>query len=179
MKLIILDRDGVINYDSDDYIKNVDEWQPLPGSLEAVARLNQAGYCVAVASNQSGLARGYFDLHTLSLMHRKMQTLLSGHGGSIDGIFYCPHGPDDECDCRKPKPGMLLDILQRFQADSESTIFIGDTINDMKAARSAGIAPVLVRTGKGESTLDLLEDNGFVEVPVFADLSAAVNTILS
>ena len=114
MKLIILDRDGVINHDSDDYIKSPDEWQPIDGSLEAIARLNHAGYTIAIASNQSGLARGYFDIEVLTAMHKKMDELLAKMGGRIDAIFYCPHGPDDACHCRKPKPGMLLDIGQRF-----------------------------------------------------------------
>lgn len=179
MKLIILDRDGVINHDSDDYIKNVDEWMPIPGSLEAIARLNLSGYSVAIASNQSGLARGFFDLHTLSQMHRKMEDLLAEHGGRIDGIFYCPHKPEDGCECRKPRPGMLLDITKRFQADPEGVLFIGDTISDMKAAVAANVNPVLVKTGKGESALLDLEDHGFNDIPVFEDLSNAVDIILS
>lgn len=178
MKLIILDRDGVINQDSDDYIKNPDEWIPLAGSLEAIARLNRAGYTVAVATNQSGLSRGYFELKDLSAMHRKMETLLSEHGGQIDGVFYCPHGPDDGCDCRKPKPGLLLEIGERFQANLKNVYFIGDTISDMKAAAASGVKPVLVRTGKGEDTEQLLKENGFGRVPVYPDLNAAVDSLL-
>ena len=179
MKLIILDRDGVINQDSDDYIKTPDEWIPVAGSLEAIARLNRAGYTVAVATNQSGLSRGYFELRDLSAMHRKMETLLSEHGGQIDAVFYCPHGPDDGCDCRKPKPGLLHEIGERFQVDLKNVYFIGDTISDMKAAAAGGVKPVLVRTGKGESTERLLEEYGFSHVPVYLDLSAAVDSILS
>lgn len=179
MKLIILDRDGVINQDSDDYIKTPDEWIPLAGSLEAIARLNRAGYTVAVATNQSGLSRGYFELRDLSAMHRKMEALLSEHGGQIDAVFYCPHGPDEGCDCRKPKPGLLHEIGERFQVDLKNVYFIGDTISDMKAAAASGVKPVLVRTGKGETTERLLQENGFTDAPVYPDLSAAVDSILS
>ena len=179
MKLIILDRDGVINQDSDAYIKSPDEWIPLPGSLEAIAKLNRAGYTVAVATNQSGLARGYFDLKTLSAMHRKMEALLSELGGQVDAVFYCPHGPKDGCDCRKPSPGMLHEIGERFQANLKKAFFIGDTISDMKAATAAGVKPVLVRTGKGEKTEPLLNENNFSHVPVYNDLLSAVEDILS
>ena len=179
MKLIILDRDGVINQDSDAYIKSPEEWLPIPRSLEAIAKLNRAGYTVAVATNQSGLSRGYFDLKTLSAMHRKMETLLSEHGGQIDAVFYCPHGPKDGCECRKPNPGMLHEIGERFQANLKRVFFIGDTISDMKAATAAGVKPVLVRTGKGEKTELLLDENNFSHVPVHNDLMSAVEDILS
>ncbi|MDH5389253.1 MAG: D-glycero-beta-D-manno-heptose 1,7-bisphosphate 7-phosphatase [Gammaproteobacteria bacterium] len=179
MKLIILDRDGVINQDSDAYIKSPDEWLPIPGSLEAIAKLNHAGYTVAVATNQSGLSRGYFDLKTLSAMHRKMEDLLSEHGGQIDALFYCPHGPKDGCDCRKPNPGMLHEIGERFQANLKKVFFIGDTISDMKAAAAAGVKPVLVRTGKGIKTELLLDKNNFAHVPVHNDLLSAVEDILN
>ena len=178
MKLIILDRDGVINQDSDAYIKSPDEWIPIPGSLEAIARLNRAGYTVAVATNQSGLARGYFDLKSLSSMHRKMEVLLSEHGGQIDAVFYCPHGPKDGCECRKPSPGMLHEIGERFQANLKKVFFIGDTISDIKAATSAGAKPVLVRTGKGEKTELVLGENNFSHIPVHNDLMSAVKDIL-
>ena len=179
MKLIILDRDGVINQDSDAYIKSADEWIPLPGSLEAIAKLNRAGYTVAVATNQSGLSRGYFDLETLSGMHRKMEDLLSEYGGQVDAVFYCPHGPNDGCECRKPSPGMLHEIGERFQANLKKVFFIGDTISDMKAATAAGVKPILVRTGKGEKTEKLLSENNFSHVPVHNDLMSAVEDILS
>ena len=179
MKLIILDRDGVINQDSDAYIKSADEWIPLPGSLEAIAKLNRAGYTVAVATNQSGLSRGYFDLKTLSAMHRKMEALLSEHGGQIDAVFYCPHGPKDGCDCRKPSPGMLHEISNRFRAELKDVFFIGDTISDMKAATAAGAKPVLVRTGKGEKTELLMDENNFSHISVYNDLMSAVKEILS
>jgi len=179
VKLIILDRDGVINQDSDAYIKNPDEWLPIPGSLEAIAKLNHAGYTVAVATNQSGLSRGYFDLKALSAMHRKMEVLLSEHGGQIDAVFYCPHGPDDGCECRKPSPGMLRDIGERFQVDLSKVFFIGDTISDMKAATAAGAKPVLVRTGKGRKTEPKLDESNFSHIPVYDDLMSVVEEILS
>lgn len=178
MKLIIIDRDGVINQDSDDFIKSPAEWIPIPGSLEAISRLNRAGYTVAVATNQSGLARGYFDTKALSDMHRKMQDLLQEYGGHIDAVFYCPHGPDDGCDCRKPEPGLIKEIGERFQAKMEDVFFIGDTINDVKAAVAAKAKPLLVKTGKGNRTIHKLKENGFSDVPLFDDLSSAVDTVL-
>ena len=178
MKLIILDRDGVINQDSDDYIKSPDEWIPIPGSLDAIARLNHAGYSVAIASNQSGIARGYFSLETLAAMNVKMNEQLSQLGGRIDAMFFCPHGPKDGCDCRKPRPGMLTDIGNRFQAELGDVMFVGDNINDVKAAKAAGAKPVLVRTGKGEQTVGILAENRLNGVPVFDDLAGLVNTML-
>jgi len=180
MKLIVLDRDGVINHDSDAYIKSKEEWQPIDGSLEAIARLNHGGYTVVVASNQSGLARGYFDIEALSSMHRKMDEMLSKIGGHVDAIFYCPHGPDDGCSCRKPKPGMLLEIGQRFNVSLKDVVFIGDTISDMKAASNANAQAILVRTGKGEKAEKILqaECKDKDKVPVFDDLAAAVAAIM-
>jgi D-glycero-D-manno-heptose 1,7-bisphosphate phosphatase len=178
MKLIVLDRDGVINHDSDAYIKSVDEWQPIDGSLEAIARLNHAGYTVVVASNQSGIARGYFELDALSAMHKKMDDLLNKIGGHIDAVFYCPHGPDDGCDCRKPKPGMLLEIGQRFNVSLEDVVFIGDTVSDMKAASNANAQAILVRTGKGVKAEKIMKAECKQTVPVYDDLAAAVTAIL-
>ncbi len=180
MKLIVLDRDGVINHDSDAYIKSAEEWLPITGSLEAIARLNHGGYTVVVASNQSGLARGYFNIETLSAMHKKMDEMLTKVGGKIDAIFYCPHAPDDACDCRKPKPGMLLDIGQRFNVPLKDVVFIGDSISDIKAASNAGARAMLVRTGKGvKAEKILLSDcKDSSSVPVFDDLAAAVTAIL-
>jgi D-glycero-D-manno-heptose 1,7-bisphosphate phosphatase len=152
MKLIILDRDGVINHDSDAYIKSVDEWRPIPGSLEAIARLSQVGYRIAVATNQAGVTRGLFDLATMGAIHTKMHQSVIDEGGRIDAIFFCPHGPDAECDCRKPKPGMALEILRRFQATAADTMLVGDTLRDLQAASGAGCKPVLVRTGNGSRT---------------------------
>ena len=179
MKLIIIDRDGVINEDSDEYIKSPDEWLPIPGSLEAISRLNRAGYIIAIATNQSGLARGYFNTADLSAMHRKMESLLQEHGGHIDAIFYCPHGPDDDCECRKPRPGMLKEIGERFQARMEDVFFIGDTISDIKAAVAASVKPLLVKTGKGAGTAAMLKENGLQRVPVYEDLNAAVDAVLA
>ena len=178
MKLIVLDRDGVINHDSDEYIKSTDEWVPIDGSLEAIARLNHGGYTVVVASNQSGLARGYFDIETLTAMHRKMADLLEKLGGRVDAIFYCPHGPKDNCDCRKPKPGMLLEIGQRFNVSLEEVIFIGDSVTDIKAAANANARSVLVRTGKGEKAEKILKAENKTDIPVYDDLAAAVTAIL-
>ncbi|MCW8828598.1 MAG: D-glycero-beta-D-manno-heptose 1,7-bisphosphate 7-phosphatase [Gammaproteobacteria bacterium] len=176
MKLIILDRDGVINQDSDDFIKSVDEFIPLPGSLEAIARLNQAGYRVAVATNQSGIARGYYGISTLNAMHDKLRRLLAVHGGSIEMIAFCPHAPDDGCDCRKPKPGMYRDIARRMEIPLENTIVIGDSLRDLEAARAVAAKPVLVRTGKGQKTLD--KGVGVDDTPVYDDLLAAVNALV-
>ena len=178
MKLIILDRDGVINEDSDDYIKSPDEWVPIPGSLDAISRLNHAGYAVAVALNQSGIARGYFDLETLSAIHNKMEDMLSQIGGRIDALFFCPHGPKDGCDCRKPKPGLLTEIGNRFQTGLKDVMFVGDTVSDVKAAEAAGATPVLVRTGKGEQTLNKLSEKGMDHIPVYDDLADVVTTLL-
>jgi len=176
MKLIILDRDGVINQDSDDYIKTVDEFIPLPGSLEAIARLNQAGYRVAIATNQSGIARGYYDIATLNAMHDKLRRLLSNLGAGIDMIAFCPHGPDDNCDCRKPKPGLYREIAQRYELSLEEVPVIGDSLRDLQAAREVGAAPILVRTGKGARTL--AKGEGIDGIPVYDDLAAAVTAIL-
>ncbi len=180
MKLVILDRDGVINHDSDAYIKSKEEWVPIEGSLEAIARLNHSGYTVVVASNQSGLARGYFDIETLTAMHKKMDDMLTKLGGQVDAIFYCPHGPDDACDCRKPKPGMLLEIGQRFNVPLSEVVFIGDSISDIKAASNAEAKAMLVRTGKGVKAEKILQTECKVSdsVPVFDDLAAAVSAIL-
>ncbi len=144
IKLILLDRDGVINYDSPDFIKSPDEWRDIPGSLEAIALLNKAGIKVAIASNQSGLARGYFTEKTLQKIHQKMLSELEKHGGHIDKIFYCPHGPNDNCECRKPKPGMLLEAFKYFNITSEEACFAGDSQRDIDAAKAAGCAAILI-----------------------------------
>ena len=153
MKLIILDRDGVINHDSDQFIKSPDEWQPIDGSLDAIAFLTQAGYTIAVATNQSGIARGYFNVQTLNEMHAKMHKLVRQAGGEISGVWFCPHTADSNCSCRKPKPGMVLDVLDRFQAQASETYLVGDSLRDLQAIASAGGKPILVRTGKGMKTL--------------------------
>jgi D-glycero-D-manno-heptose 1,7-bisphosphate phosphatase len=148
MKLVILDRDGTINADSDDYIKSPQEWQPLPGALEAIARLNHAGYHVVIASNQSGLGRGLFDVASLNAMHAKMHKLLSAHGGRIDAVFYCPHTDDDKCSCRKPLPGLFEQIGERFGIELKGVPVVGDSVRDLRAGAAAGCEPHLVLTGK-------------------------------
>lgn len=149
MKLVILDRDGTINEDRDDYVKSADEWQPVPGSLEAIARLNQAGWHVVVATNQSGLGRGLFDMDALNRMHRKMHDGLMAHGGRIDAVFFCPHAPEDACRCRKPLPGLFEEIAERYGVDLHGVPAVGDSLRDLQAATAGGCTPHLVLTGKG------------------------------
>jgi len=177
MKLVILDRDGVINEDSDDYIKSPDEWVPIPGSLEAVARLTRAGYRVVVATNQSGVARGLFTLETLQRIHDKLHRAAAAAGGDIAAIFFCPHGPDDGCECRKPRPGLLRDIAAYYGIDLDGVPVVGDSLRDIQAAQAMGAKPILVRTGKGEETVKRGE--GLAEVGIYADLAAAVDSLLS
>jgi D-glycero-D-manno-heptose 1,7-bisphosphate phosphatase len=175
-KMVILDRDGVINHDSDDYIKSPDEWIPIEGSLEAIARLKKSGYLVTVASNQSGIGRGLFTLDTLQSMHDKFKALLAQRGAEIDGIFFCPHKPTDNCICRKPKPGLLLQIGQQFGIKLNETVFVGDSYKDIQAAKMAGAKPALVKTGKGMQTL---EKYGALEgVAVYTDLAHFVREFL-
>lgn len=171
MKLVILDRDGVINHDSDQYIKSPEEWKPIPGSLTAIARLNQAGYRVVVATNQSGIGRGLFETDTMIAIHDKMFKALAQVGGHIDAIFFCPHTNDDNCECRKPKAGMFREIAARFNADLAGVPAIGDSLRDLQAAQAAGAQPVLVLTGKGRKTAD---DPALPpDTLVFPDLAAA------
>lgn len=171
MKLIILDRDGVINVDSDAYIKTPDEWVAIPGSLEAIARLSQWGYRVVVASNQSGLGRGLFNMETLSDIHDKMMRQVVAAGGRIDAIFFCPHAPESECECRKPKSGMLKQIAKRYSLSLKNTPAVGDSLRDLQAASQEGALPILVLTGKGEQTL---QTHALPEgTLVFPDLAAA------
>jgi D-glycero-D-manno-heptose 1,7-bisphosphate phosphatase len=153
-KVVVLDRDGVINVDSDAFIRSPDEWIALPGSLEAIARLNQAGYRVAIATNQSGIGRGLFDMNALNAMHLKMHRMVAAVGGRIDAVFFCPHTAEDHCECRKPKPGMLKMIAERFEADPDETPMVGDSLRDLQAGAALGFATHLVLTGKGLKTLD-------------------------
>jgi D-glycero-D-manno-heptose 1,7-bisphosphate phosphatase len=172
MKLVILDRDGVINHDSEHFIKSPEEWTPLPGSLAAIAALNQNGWRVAVATNQSGLARGLFDMQALNAMHAKMHKALAAVGGRIDAVFFCPHLPEDECDCRKPKPGLLIRIAERFGVPMAEVPMVGDAYRDLEAGVAAGCPTFLVKTGKGAATLargDLPKGT-----MVFDDLAATV-----
>lgn len=153
MKFIILDRDGVINEESKEFVKNADEWIPLPGSIEAIAKLFHAGYKIIVATNQSGLGRGLFDIHALHAMHKKLQLELQPLGAQIDAFFICPHHPDENCDCRKPKPGMFEAIKTRYGIQPEGVFAVGDSLRDLQAAYTAGFTPWLVLTGNGEKTL--------------------------
>jgi len=176
MKLIILDRDGVINFGSDQYIKSPDEWRPIPGSLEAIARLTREGWRVVVATNQSGLARGLFEMATLNAIHAKMHKAVAQAGGRIEAVFYCPHAAESECDCRKPKPGLFNEIATRYARDLAGVPAVGDSLRDLLAAAAVGARPVLVRTGKGEKTLAAGGLPG--DTPVFADLGEVVEHLL-
>ena len=177
MKLVILDRDGVINFDSPYFIKSPAEWKPLPGSLEAIAKLTQAGYRVVVATNQSGIGRGLFDMDTLNAMHDKMHRAVRAVGGRIDAVFYCPHSADSNCTCRKPKPGMFNRIGACFNADLTEAYAIGDSLRDLQAGAAVGCLPLLVHTGKGEKTL--AEGNLPEGTRDFANLEAAVDWLLA
>lgn len=152
MKLVVLDRDGVINYDSDLYIKSPQEWRPIPGSIEAIARLNQNGYRVAIATNQSGIGRGLFDMATLNAINDKMMELVFRQGGRVDALFFCPHTAAENCGCRKPRTGMLEEIAARFHTELKGVPCIGDSLKDLEAAEAVGGQPILVLTGKGEKT---------------------------
>jgi len=176
MKLIILDRDGVINRDSDEYIKSPDEWIPLPGSLEAIARLNRAGYRIAIATNQSGVARGLFNMVTLNAIHQKLHAAAQQIGADVDAIFFCPHSASDNCDCRKPKSGLLRAIGKRFDVSLKGVPVVGDSLRDLQAGYVLGCAPYLVLTGKGEKTK---EKGGLPPgTLIFKDLSAVVDHLL-
>ncbi len=175
-RLIILDRDGVINQDSDAFIKSPEEFVPIPGSLEAIARLSQNGWRVVVATNQSGIARGLFDLEMLSRIHAKLHAQVEALGGTIEAILYCPHGPDDGCSCRKPKPGLFLEIAERLQTSLATVPAVGDSLRDLQAAQAVGARPILVRTGKGLRTLD--KGVGLEDIPVFDDLASVVGALV-
>lgn len=172
MKIIVLDRDGVINLDSEQFIKKPEEWKPIPGSLEAIARLNESGWRVVIASNQSGLGRGLFDMDALNAINEKMTKALGQVGGRIDAIFFCPHTADSTCDCRKPKPGMFLQIAERFNADMKGVPVVGDSLRDLQAGAAVGCKPYLVLTGKGvKSQADPALPEG---TEIFPDLAAVV-----
>ena len=173
MRLVILDRDGVINQESDAYIKAPDEWIPIPGSLEAIGRLTQAGFTVVVASNQSGLGRGLFDQKALDAITARMQGEIVNAGGRLDGIYYCPHKPEDHCDCRKPKTGLYQQIAAHYQVKIQGVPAIGDSARDLVAAKSAGARPILVKTGRGLMTLTQMPD-----VEVYEDLAAAADHLI-
>lgn len=173
---IILDRDGVINQDSDNFVKSLDEFILLPGSAEAIARLSKAGYQVMVATNQSGIARGYYSLEVLSQMHEKLCAEVEALGGKITDINFCPHGPGSECECRKPKPGMYQALADKHNLSLDGVPVIGDSLRDLQAAQQVDGKPILVRTGKGERTI--AKGDGLAGIPIFDDLAAAVDALL-
>lgn len=175
--LVILDRDGVINCDSPEFVKNADEWLPISGSIEAIAKLSKGGYTVTVASNQSGLARGLFDRNALRSMHRKLRRLVIAEGGHIDRIVVCPHGPKDGCRCRKPAPGLLLRLARHYGTSLAGVPAVGDSLRDLEAAAAAGAEPILVRTGNGTKAAESLPAS-LQSVPVFDDLAAVAKELL-
>jgi D-glycero-D-manno-heptose 1,7-bisphosphate phosphatase len=181
VNLIILDRDGTINEDRDDFVKSADEWVPLPGALEAIARLNQAGWQTVIATNQSGLGRGLFDMVALTAIHTKMNGLLARAGGRVGAVFFCPHAPEDQCTCRKPLPGLYQQIGERFGVPLAKVPVVGDSLRDLEAAVAVGAAPHLVRTGKGASMTDAQVAQLVEKVPgtqVHADLAAFAESLI-
>lgn len=181
MRLVILDRDGVINRDSANFIRTPEQWEPLPGSLNAISRLTREEYRVVIATNQSGISRGYFDLDVLNRIHSRMVERLRKLGGSVDAIFVCPHGPDDGCNCRKPAPGMFLDIADRLGVRLNGVPAVGDSMRDLTAASKVGALPILVRSGKNEAGLspgENLVDESLGEVRTFEDLAEFTDALL-
>jgi D-glycero-D-manno-heptose 1,7-bisphosphate phosphatase len=181
VKLVILDRDGTINEDRDDYVKSPEEWIPIPGALEAISRLNHAGWHTVVASNQSGIGRGLFDMATLNAMHLKMAQLLNKEGGRVDAVFFCPHTPEDQCDCRKPLPGLFQQIGMRYGTSLDQVPVVGDVLRDLQAGASAGCAPHLVRTGKAARMSEAEIESICAQVPgtvVHADLPAFADWLI-
>lgn len=181
MKLVVLDRDGTINEDRDDYVKSPDEWVPLPGALESIARLNHAGWHVVVATNQSGLGRGLFDMAALNAMHAKLHQSLARQGGRVDAVFFCPHAPDEVCRCRKPLPGLFEQIGARYGVDMRHVPVAGDTLRDLQAGSAVGCEPHLVRTGKAADLDDDQIDAMLAQLPgakVHADLAAFADFLL-
>jgi D-glycero-D-manno-heptose 1,7-bisphosphate phosphatase len=183
MPLLVLDRDGVVNQDADDYIRSEQDWIPIPGSINAIARLSRAGYRVVIATNQSGLNRGYFTLEDLESIHSRLCAMVEEQGGSIAGIFYCPHRPDENCDCRKPATGLLRAIERELGEPVAGCYFIGDSLKDLQAGQAMSCEPVLVLTGKGMLTRDQLVD-GNVDlvnpqaISVYENLHDAAEAIL-
>ena len=175
MKLIILDRDGVINEDSDDYIKSPDEWIPIAGSLEALGKLSQNGFKVIIITNQSGIGRKIFSIEMLNAIHKKMSINLAQYGGVIDGIFFCPCAPEENCNCRKPKSGLYNEVSDRLQISLENVFCVGDKITDIQAAQNAGAKPILVKTGKENNDSGNIPKN----IPIYDDLLSFVNKIIT
>jgi len=181
MNLIILDRDGTINEERDDFVKSPEEWVPLPGALEAIARLNQAGWQTVIATNQSGLGRGLFDMAALTAIHTKMNTALARVGGRIGAVFFCPHAPEDQCSCRKPLPGLYQQIGERFGVALGTVPVVGDSVRDLEAALAAGCPAHLVRTGKGAAMTEAQIAQLIENVPgtqVHADLAAFAESMI-
>jgi D-glycero-D-manno-heptose 1,7-bisphosphate phosphatase len=180
IKLVILDRDGTINRASDEFVKSPEEWHPLPGALEAIGRLNHAGFHVVLATNQSGLGRGLFDMAALNAVHAHMLKSLAAVGGRIDAIFYCPHAPDEGCACRKPAPGLLQQIEERYGVELKGVPYVGDSLRDMQAAQAAGCTPHLVRTGRHPDVQAGALPAGFpASTRIYADLAAFVDRLLA
>lgn len=181
MKLVILDRNGSVNLHRDDFVKSEIEWTPLPGALEAIARLNHAGWHVVIATNQSGLGRGLFDVATLNAMHAKMHKMLAAVGGRVDAVFYCPHSPDEDCACRKPRPGLFLQIAERYGIDLADVPTAGDSLRDVQAGAAAGCEPHLLLTGTGAALRDVhpLPPEYPAATRVHADLPAFVEFLLA
>lgn len=177
-RLIILDRDGVINQDSDSYVRSVDEWQPIKGSIEAIANLHKKGFTICVATNQSGIGRGYFDLDELEAMHRKLHALVEREGGNITGIAFCPHSPEDECKCRKPLTGLFMQIASQLGLSNlKGSYSVGDSLRDLEAAASSGCQPILVKTGKGMLTLETQKDKLPANTIIHDDLKSFAESI--
>ena len=177
MKLLVLDRDGVINEDSPDYIKAPEEWLPIPGSIEAIAELSRAGWSIVVASNQSAVGRGMISIDTLNRINAKMHRVVAAAGGHIDAIFFCPHHPEEACDCRKPRPGMLHEIAHRYRINAMELIMVGDSLRDLEAVAAMEDMPILVRTGKGKKTE--AEGNLPSNTRVFDNLQAVATYLLA
>lgn len=177
-RLVILDRDGVINHDSDEFVKSPAEWLPIDGSIDAIARLSQAGFTIAVATNQSGIGRKIIDRPALEAMHDKLRSLVRDAGGDVDRIAYCPHHPDDGCDCRKPAPGLLNQLSRQYGMPLDGVPFVGDSTRDLEAARAVNARPILVLTGDGEKTAAAMKNRGDA-VETFADLDAAASALIA
>ncbi len=177
IKLIVLDRDGVINEDLDGPVSSPYDWIPIPGSLEAIARLYQAGWHVAVATNQSGIDRGVIGLDVLHAIHQRMHEMVNQAGGKIDVVAFCPHSESNQCSCRKPSPGMLYTICERLGVDPSTMVLVGDSLRDIQAAMATAATPIIVRTGKGQKTLD--SNNGLEHIPAYDDLASYVNALLA
>ncbi len=176
MKLVLLDRDGVINEESDGYVRSAEDWVPIEGSIDAIARLCQADYRVVVVTNQSGIARGLLSIEDLQAIHKKMHETVAARGGKIDAVFICPHRPDDDCSCRKPRPGLLKSIAERLDTDLVGVPLVGDSLRDVQSAMVVGANPVLVRTGHGMATLE--QNLHLDKVQVFDDLASYVDELL-